>query len=436
MIGFERRRGLVGRRWRAAPRTRAFCALAARRCCHSAWASAPFAPSARQSAQDVVGHHERLGSPSPGRRAPRRPRPRRAAKPCTAEVPCLLGAPLPMIVVQATSDGRGSASGFVERAADVVRVVAVAARRCASRSRGSARGCLRWTRGRSAPSMVILLSSHSTIRRPSPRWPARPIASWLMPSIRQPSPAIDPGVVIDQFVAEAGIEVPLGDRHADRHRQALPQRAGGRLDAVEQEILRVPGAGAAELAEVADVVHRRPRVAGQVQQRVDQHRAVAGRQHEAVAVGPVRIGRIELQDIRDHSTVATSAMPIGMLVQVALGHGHADRRGDALAQRPGGGLDARGVAVFRVAGDGGAPLPEVPSRRSSRPDSRPDRAGNRSASTRGRPTARSGRGRAIPAASYFRTLVNSTVATSSRSPSARPGDRIWRGGRRPWRARG
>jgi transketolase len=30
--------------------------------------------------------------------------------PCTAEVPCLFGAPLPMIVLQATSDGRGSAS--------------------------------------------------------------------------------------------------------------------------------------------------------------------------------------------------------------------------------------------------------------------------------------------------------------------------------------
>ena len=38
-------------------------------------------------------------------------------------------------------------------------------------------------------------------------------------------------------------------------------------------------------------------VAGQVQQRVMQHRAVAVRQHEAVAVGPVRIGRVVPQVI-------------------------------------------------------------------------------------------------------------------------------------------
>ena len=48
-----------------------------------------------------------------------------------------------------------------------------------------------------------------------------------------------PGAVIDQVVAESGVEVPLGDRHADRHGEALPERPGGRLDAVEQEILRM-----------------------------------------------------------------------------------------------------------------------------------------------------------------------------------------------------
>ncbi len=36
-----------------------------------------------------------------------------------------------------------------------------------------------------------------------------------------------------------------------------------------------------------------------MEQRVDQHRAVAGRQHEAVAVGPGRIGRIEFQEARE-----------------------------------------------------------------------------------------------------------------------------------------
>ena len=36
-----------------------------------------------------------------------------------------------------------------------------------------------------------------------------------------------------------------------------------------------------------------------MQQRIDQHRAVAGREHEAVAVGPGRIGRIEFQEARE-----------------------------------------------------------------------------------------------------------------------------------------
>ncbi len=147
--------------------------------------------------------------------------------------------------------------------------------------------------------MVMRLSSHSTFRRPRPRWPARPAASWLMPSIRQPSPATHPGAVIDQIVAEHRIEMPLGDRHADRHRQALAERAGGRLDAVEQEILGMAGAGAAELAEMADVVDRRPRVAGQVEQGIDQHRSVPGREHETVAVGPFRVRGIELQELAE-----------------------------------------------------------------------------------------------------------------------------------------
>ena len=69
----------------------------------------------------------------------------------------------------------------------------------------------------------------------------------------------------------------------------------------EQEILRMAGAGAAELAEVLDVVDRRPLVAGQVQQRVDQHRAVAGREDEAVAVGPVRVGADRTSDFGEQA---------------------------------------------------------------------------------------------------------------------------------------
>ena len=80
-----------------------------------------------------------------------------------------------------------------------------------------------------------------------------------------------PGAVVDDVVAESRVEVPLGNRHAHRHRQTLPQRAGGAFDAVEQEVLRVAGAGAAELAEIADVLHRRGGIARHVEQAVDQH---------------------------------------------------------------------------------------------------------------------------------------------------------------------
>jgi hypothetical protein len=40
----------------------------------------------------------------------------------------------------------------------------------------------------------------------------------------------DEGAVVDQIVAVDGVQMPLGDRHADRHRQALAERPGRDLD--------------------------------------------------------------------------------------------------------------------------------------------------------------------------------------------------------------
>ena len=74
-----------------------------------------------------------------------------------------------------------------------------------------------------------------------------------------------PRMVVDQRVAVDRVEVTLGDRHADRGRQPLTQRAGGGLDTLELEVLGVTGAGGPKLAEGLDVVDRRPRVAGQVE---------------------------------------------------------------------------------------------------------------------------------------------------------------------------
>ena len=55
----------------------------------------------------------------------------------------------------------------------------------------------------------------------------------------------------------------------------------------------------AELAEALQLVERHVGIAGQMQQRIEQHRAVPGGEHEAVAVGPVGGGRVEVEEARE-----------------------------------------------------------------------------------------------------------------------------------------
>ena len=134
-----------------------------------------------------------------------------------------------------------------------------------------------------------------------------------MPSIRQPSPAMHIGVVVDEVVAEArrsGCARPA----PCRPRWRCPGRAGRWSSRCRRHgrTSGWPGGLAAELAEALELVDRHVLVAGQMEQRIEQHRAVAGRQHEAVAVGPVRVGGDRTSGTCVNSTVATSAMPIGM----------------------------------------------------------------------------------------------------------------------------
>ena len=103
-------------------------------------------------------------------------------------------------------------------------------------------------------------------------------------------------------------EEPRRDRHADTVAAALAERPGGGLDAGGMAVFRMPGRDAVELAEIFDVIEAHcgkisdalpvdaPHL-GQVQQRIEQHRGMAGRQHEAVAVGPQRIGRVVAQKL-------------------------------------------------------------------------------------------------------------------------------------------
>ena len=78
-----------------------------------------------------------------------------------------------------------------------------------------------------------------------------------------------------------------------------PERAGGGLDA--GRVARARDARACVLPHWRngrEVVERQV-VAGQVQQRVEQHAAVARGEHEAVAVGPGRVGGVEAQVPRE-----------------------------------------------------------------------------------------------------------------------------------------
>ena len=107
------------------------------------------------------------------------------------------------------------------------------------------------------------------------------------------------GIVIDDVAAELRRKMPLGDRHADGVGKPLAERSGRRFDAGRVAVFGMAGRERAELPEALDLLDRHLLVAEQIKERVEQHRAVAGREHEAVAVGPGRIGRIEFQETRE-----------------------------------------------------------------------------------------------------------------------------------------
>ena len=93
-------------------------------------------------------------------------------------------------VRQAISDGRSERARRLDRLGDGFHVMAVdLAARASRRRRSAPAGPSTW-RARSGRRWKSNCRPRSTIRRASFRWPARSIASWLMPSCRQPSPAI------------------------------------------------------------------------------------------------------------------------------------------------------------------------------------------------------------------------------------------------------
>ena len=170
-------------------------------------------------------------------------------------------------------------------------------RRCASHRRRSARSWSSETESEVGPSIEMPLSSNRTISRPSLQM-AGERGRLVADALHQAAVAGDDvGVVVDQLGAEAGGQMALGQRHADRVGRG-PGRAGRWWSRCRSAwpCSGWPGGAGAELAEALQLLQRHVREAGQVEQRVEQHRAVAGRQDEAVAVGPVGMLRVELEE--------------------------------------------------------------------------------------------------------------------------------------------
>ena len=147
----------------------------------------------------------------------------------------------------------------------------------------------------------------------------------------------NPGAVVDDGVAGA-VEVVrqhfFGQRHADGVGDALAERAGGGFDARRVAVFGVAGRLAVQLTEILQIVDRQI-VAGQVQQGVDQHRAVTVGQHEAVAVGPLGVGRVVLEVVAPqhfgdlgHAHGGAGVAGLGFLNRI---HGQrANRTGDGV----------------------------------------------------------------------------------------------------------
>ena len=144
-------------------------------------------------------------------------------------------------------------------------------------------------------------------------------------------------VVVDDFVA--GLVEFVGQqffRHRHTHGvgDALTQRAGGGFDADGITVFGVTRCLGVHLTETLQLFHRQV-VAGQVQQRVNQHGAVAVGLHETIAVCPFRIGRIVAQvmvpqhlgDFR-HAHRCAGVAGVGLLYGIH--RQHANRAGDVI----------------------------------------------------------------------------------------------------------
>jgi hypothetical protein len=159
------------------------------------------------------------------------------------------------------------------------------------------------------------------------------------------------GAVVDDRMTgpiKAGGEQLLGQRHAHRVGQALAERPGGGFHAGRDADLGMARCLAEQLAKVAQLLDGQV-IAGEVKQRVEQHRAVAVAQHETVAVDPRRVERVVLQvpAPQRHRRVG-QAHRCARMPGVGLLHGVHRQGADGIGHQPGFvGVGARHVWVAR-----------------------------------------------------------------------------------------
>ena len=105
--------------------------------------------------------------------------------------------------------------------------------------------------------------------------------------------------VIENLLAVARPQILLGDRESHRVAETLTQGAGCGLYTLGIMDLWMPRRSGAKLPEIPQLLQRHVLVAGQVQQRIKEHRAVAVRQDEAIAIGPAWRRGIEFEMARE-----------------------------------------------------------------------------------------------------------------------------------------
>ena len=106
-------------------------------------------------------------------------------------------------------------------------------------------------------------------------------------------------IVIDQLASKTRGKPLFSHGETNGIGDALPQRPSGGLDAFGVAILRVSRCLGPHLAEVLDFFERDIFVPGQIQRRVEEHRAVACGQDETITVRPLWPGGIVLQYVAE-----------------------------------------------------------------------------------------------------------------------------------------